>query len=221
MTVLVLGASRGIGFEFARQYRAAGERVIATARDDAGLKRLQSLGAEPLRLDVTDVESASGLGGQLAGEPLGVAIYVAGIMSRGGARQAPAPEDFDRVMHTNVLGAMIAIPQVAPLVAAASGKFVFISSQMGQIGGASSSYSWLYRTSKAALNMAVVAAQADHPGAIMVAMSPGWVATDMGGPSAPLKAQDSVSAMRAAIAGLTRRHQAAFLDYDGQRMKSW
>jgi NAD(P)-dependent dehydrogenase (short-subunit alcohol dehydrogenase family) len=220
-TVLVLGASRGIGLEFVRQYRAAGATVIATARDAAGLRRIEALGAKALKLDVAQPASISGLGRQLAGEKIDVALYVAGVYTRGGATEPPSRDEFDRTMHTNVLGAMQAIPQVAPLVEAAGGRFVFITSQMGQIGTVDSSFGWVYRTSKAALNMAVAAAQPDYPRAIFVAMNPGWVQTDMGGPDAPLKVQDSVSGMRAAIAKLTRREQAAFIDHDGQRFQSW
>jgi len=221
MTILILGASRGIGLEFARQYRAAGERVIATARDDAGLARLRELGAETLKLDVSDAASISALGWQLDGEKITLALYVAGVMSRGGAQQPPARDDFDRVMRTNVWGAMQAIPQVAALVEAAAGKFVFISSAMGHIAEVSSSYSWVYRTSKAALNMAVASAQPDYPQAVFVAMSPGWVQTDMGGSGAPLTVEQSVASMRSAIAGLTRAHQATFLNHDGRPFDGW
>jgi len=220
MNILVLGASRGIGLEFVRQYRAAGDRVIATARDAAGLARIEHLGAEALKLDVTDPASISGLGWQLDGEKLDVALYVAGVYTRGGATEPPARAEFDRAMHTNVLGAMQAIPQVAPLVEAAGGRFVFITSQMGQLSGVDSSFGWVYRASKAALNMAVAAAQPDYPQAILVAMNPGWVQTDMGGSDAPLKVEDSVAGMRRTIAKLTRRDQGAFLDHDGQRL-SW
>ena len=194
--------------------------MIATARDAAGLQRLAELGAKALKLDVTDPASISGLGWQLDGEKLDVALYVAGVYARGGATEPPSREEFDRALHTNVLGAMQAIPQVAPLVEAAGGKFVFITSQMGQIEGVDSSFGWVYRTSKAALNMAVASAQPDYPKAIFVAMNPGWVRTDMGGADAPLKVQDSVAGMRAAIARLTRRERGAFLDHDGRRL-SW
>lgn len=219
--VLVLGASRGIGLEFVRQYREAGERVIATARDDAGLERLRALGAQPLRLDVTSPASIAGLAWQLDGEKLDLAIYVAGVMSRHRADTPPTNVDFDRVMHTNVLGAMQAIPQVAPHVVQARGRFAFISSRMGCIGEVESSYSWTYRVSKAALNMAVASAQHDYPEAVMVALSPGWVRTDMGGEGAPLSVQDSVASMRRTLAGLTPDHRGAFLDHDGRRFASW
>ena len=220
MNILVLGASRGIGLEFVRQYREAGDRVTATARDDAGLQQLQALGATALRLDVADPASISGLGWQLDGERIDVALYVAGVMSRGGATTPPARDEFDHVMRTNVWGAMQAIPLVAPMVEAAGGRFVFISSAMGSIADVDSSYSWVYRASKAALNMAVAAAQPDYPKATFVAMSPGWVQTDMGGSGAPLTPHDSVASMRRAIAALTRAERGAFLNHDGQRLPS-
>jgi NAD(P)-dependent dehydrogenase (short-subunit alcohol dehydrogenase family) len=217
MNILIVGASRGIGLEFVRQYRADWDRVIATARDDAGLKRLEALGAKAVRVDVADAASVSGLGWQLDGEKIDVALYVAGVMSRGGATQPPGQEEFDRVMRANVWGAMQVIPQVAPLVAAARGRFAFISSEMGYIGGVSSSYGWVYRASKAALNMTVASAQADYPEAVMVAMSPGWVQTDMGGAGAPLTVERSVTAMRKTLAGLTPKAKGGFFNYDGRR----
>ena len=220
-TVLVIGASRGIGLEFARQYRDAGARVIATARDAAGLNRLQALGATALKVDVSNSASISGLAWQLDGEKIDVALYVAGVFPTGDAKSPPTQEEFDRTLHTNVLGAMQALPQVAPLVEAARGRFAFITSSMGQVGGVESSYAWTYRVSKAALNMAVASAQHDYPGAILVALSPGWVQTDMGGASAPLTVQESVSSMRRAIAGLGAKHKGAFLDHDGTRFASW
>ena len=220
-TILVIGASRGIGLEFVRQYREEWDRVIATARDDAGLKRIESLGARAIRLDVTDASGLAGLRAQLEGEKLDLALYVAGIYARGDATAAPAPDAFDQVMHTNVLGAMQAIVAIAPLVEAAEGKFAFISSEMGRIGGVESSQGWAYRVSKAALNMAVASAQPDYPKATLVAVNPGWVQTDLGGAGAPLKVDRSVAAMRHTLAGLARRHRGAFLNYDGRRFKTW
>jgi NAD(P)-dependent dehydrogenase (short-subunit alcohol dehydrogenase family) len=127
-------------------------------------------------------------------------------------------------MHTNVLGAMQAIPQVGPLVEAArsgKGAFVFISSAMGRIDGVENSRGWTYRVSKAALNMAVASAQHDYPKAILVTMSPGWVQTDMGGAGAALTVEQSVTSMRKALAALTPQHKGGFLDHDGQPFDSW
>src|SRR3954469_15765296 len=216
MNILVLGASRGIGLEFVTQYRKAGHTVTATARDAEGLQHIEQLGAKPLKLDVTEAASISGLGWQLDGEKIDLALYVAGVMSRGGAKQPPARDEFDAVMRTNVWGAMQAIVQVAPIVAAAQGQFVFISSEMGHIAGVESSYSWVYRASKAALNMAVAAAQPDYPGASFAVLSPGWVQTDMGGENATLTVDGSVDWMRHTIAKLPLRHRhVPFINYDG------
>jgi len=225
-TVLVIGASRGIGLEFVRQYREAGDRVIATARDETGQARLRELGAQPLRVDVADPASISGLAWQLDGEKIDVALYVAGVIERAGATTPPTREAFDALMHVNLLGAMQAIPQVAPLVEASTsaqstGRLAVISSQMAHIAGVPASNAWLYRVSKAALNMAVASARHDYPRAILVALSPGWVQTDMGGASAPVRVEDSVSAMRCTLHGLTPDHNGQFIDLDGQPFKGW
>ncbi len=219
--VLLIGATRGIGLELARQYVAAGDRVLATARDDAGLQRLRALGVEKaLRVDVADPASISGLSWQLDGEAIDLAIYVAGVSSRGHADSPPTQQDFDHVMHTNVLGAMQAIPQVAPLVEAGGGgrggTFAVISSLMGSISAVADSHSWLYRTSKAALNMAVASARNDYPKAAMVLLHPGWVQTDMGGSQAPLTVEQSVSGMRQVLAA--RPASGSFVQYDGARL---
>lgn len=221
-TVLIIGASRGLGLEFARQYVEAGDRVLTTVRDAAGRERLQALGVEKvLTVDVADPPSISGLAWMLDGEKIDTAIYVAGVMDRSNALSPPTREQFDRLMHTNVLGAMQAIPQVAPLVEAAHGRFAFISSDLGRIGGVESSHTWLYRVSKAALNMAVASAQHDYPQATLVALSPGWVQTDMGGEQAPLSAPQSVAAMRATLAQLTPAQRGQFLQRDGTPCASW
>jgi NAD(P)-dependent dehydrogenase (short-subunit alcohol dehydrogenase family) len=220
-TILIIGASRGIGLELARQYVEAGDRVIATARDDAGRERLQALGAQPLTVDVANPASVSGLSWLLDGERLDLALYVAGVIRRPNALTPPTQQDFDAVMHTNVLGAMQAIPQVAPMVADAQGVFAFVSSSMSQIGSVDDSESWLYRTSKAALNMAVASAQHDYPGATLVTIDPGWVQTEMGGGEAPLTVQESVRGMRATLASVTDADKGRLLHHDGRRAAHW
>jgi NAD(P)-dependent dehydrogenase (short-subunit alcohol dehydrogenase family) len=216
---LVIGASRGIGREFAQQLLADGWKTWATARDDASLSELRQAGAEALKLDVTSADSIATLGWQLDGIKFDLAVYVSGVFgSSEGAKTAPSAADFDKVMHTNVLGAMQLIPTVGPMVEAARGKFVFISSGMGSIGDVSSSYGWVYRVSKAALNMAVKSAAADYPNAILVAMSPGWVKTDMGGAGATITPQQSVSGMRKVIAGLSAADSGSFHNHSGEQL---
>ncbi|MDZ7861873.1 SDR family oxidoreductase [Acidovorax sp.] len=220
-TILVIGASRGIGLELVRQYAQAGERVIATARDGAGRERLQALGAQALTVDVANPASVSGLAWLLDGEKIDLALYVAGVIRRPNALTPPTQQDFDAVMHTNVLGAMQAIPQVAPMVADAQGVFAFVSSSMSQIGSVDDSDSWLYRTSKAALNMAVASAQHDYPGATLLTIDPGWVQTEMGGGEAPLTVQESVRGMRTTLAGVTAADKGRLLHHDGRRAAHW
>ncbi len=220
-TVLVIGASRGIGLELVRQYRASGARVIATARDEAGLARLRETGAEPLRLDVADPDSVSGLARQLDGEKLDVALYVAGVMDRASAATPPTREAFDWVMHTNLLGAMQVMPLVLPGVQAAAGVFAVLSSSMSLIGSVPASNAWLYRVSKAALNMALASARFDYPGTRLVALDPGWVQTDMGGGAAPLSVGDSVTGLLAAIASLTEADNGRLIHHDGRRASHW
>lgn len=221
-TVLIMGASRGIGLELARQYMMARHRVLATAHGDAGVQALRELGLEPLRLDVSDAASVQRLAERLAGEKIDIAWHVAGVMcSRRDARHAPSREDFDRVMHTNVLGAMQVIPAVAPLVEAARGRFGFLTSHMGQIGSASASNAWLYRTSKAALNMVVASARHSYPQALFALFHPGWVKTDMGGAQAPMRVTDSVTRLRVTLESASAADNGAFFNEDGARLSGW
>jgi len=220
-TVLVIGASRGIGLELVRQYREAGDRVIATARDDAGLARLQDLGAQALRVDVANPASVSGFSWQLDGEKLDVALYVAGVMDRASATTPPTQQAFDRAMHANVLGLMQVIPQVLPMVEEAGGVFGALSSRMSQIASVQASNAWLYRVSKAALNMAVASARFDYPRARLVALDPGWVQTDMGGASAPVALADSVAGLRAVLASVSPEDNGRLIHFDGQRAGHW
>jgi NAD(P)-dependent dehydrogenase (short-subunit alcohol dehydrogenase family) len=221
-TALILGASRGIGMEFVRQYREDGWRVIATARNENGLAALRELGAEPLKLDVTRIDSVSGLPWQLDGVALDVAVYNAGVNAERTTGLAPvSTEEFDRVFHTNVLGAMHTAPLVLPFVEAAGGTFGFLSSRMGSMALMDSNGSWLYRASKAAVNAVVKATSLEAQRATCVAMHPGWVRTDMGGDNADIDVHTSVAGMRRVFArapGERATHNGGFYNYDGNAL---
>jgi NAD(P)-dependent dehydrogenase (short-subunit alcohol dehydrogenase family) len=215
--VLVVGASRGLGLEFVRQYRADGAAVTATARDDAGLQRLHELGANAVRLDVTDAASAAGLSWAIDGAAFDVAIVNAGVYGPKSdeALQAPSQTDFDHVMHTNVLGPMRVLPQLADALAAGA-RVAVISSRMGSIGLRSSANGGLYRASKAALNSVLKDASIVLDGrAVCVALHPGWVRTDMGGAGADLAPEQSVADLRRTLAALTPADNGRFLNHDG------
>jgi NAD(P)-dependent dehydrogenase (short-subunit alcohol dehydrogenase family) len=215
-TALIIGASRGIGHELARQYRADGWRVIATARKPQDIENLRQLGAEPHELDVTNTEAIAGLGWKLDDEKIDTAWLVAGVY--GPQHDGfPTQEDFDAVMHTNVLAAMRLLPIVAPLVASTRGKLGVLSSQMGSIGGRNGTNGSLYRASKAALNSVLrdTALTFGPQGATCIAFHPGWVQTDMGGADAALPVEDSVRDLRATLARAAAEANGSFLNHDG------
>jgi len=147
-TALIVGASRGIGREFARQYKRAGWRVLATARDDDALEALANLGAETFPLDITEPEEIAALGWKLDGEPLHAAVLVAGVYGpRTEGVDWITSEDFADVMNTNVRGPMQLIPILLPLVEGARGVLAVLSSKMGSISEATGTTGWLYRAS--------------------------------------------------------------------------
>ncbi|MFT7722901.1 MAG: SDR family oxidoreductase [Roseateles sp.] len=219
MNVLIVGASRGLGLEFVRQYRAAGARVTATARSEPGLAALGGLGARPLQLDVADAASVSGLAWQIDGERFDVVVLNAGVFGpRADALQAPTQDDFDAVMRTNVLGPMRVLPQVADALAPGA-RLAIVSSTMGAIGARTSSSGWLYRASKAAVNSVMKDASLALAGrAIVVSLHPGWVRTDMGGADADLDAATSIAGMRTVLAAVQPADSGSFFSHDGRRL---
>ncbi len=219
MNVLIIGASRGLGFEFVRQYRASGARITATARDDDALERLRAHGARALKLDVADAASVSGLAWLIDGERFDVVVINAGVYGpRTQGLETPTLADFDAVMHTNVLGPMRVLPQVAEALAP-DARVGILSSQMGAIAGRGSSTGWLYRASKAAVNSVMKDASLALAGrAIVVSFHPGWVRTDMGGAGADIDAATSIAGMRTVLASVKPADSGGFFNYDGMRL---
>ncbi|WP_025597939.1 SDR family oxidoreductase [Burkholderia sp. WSM2230] len=221
-TVLIVGASRGIGHEFVRQYKESGWRVLATARDGAALDALSQLGAQPYSVDVTEPADIAALGWKLDGEHVDVAIVVSGVYGpRSEGIETITAEDFDHVMHTNVRGPMQLMPILLPLVEETGGVLAVISSRMGSIADASGTSGWLYRVSKAALNDALKLASLEAQRATCVSLHPGWVQTDMGGAQAAVHPTRSVSGMREVLAQAAASREAfngRFYQYDGTQL---
>jgi NAD(P)-dependent dehydrogenase (short-subunit alcohol dehydrogenase family) len=218
-TVLIVGASRGLGHEFARGYCRDGWRVLATARDEASLKALEAMGAKTFPVDTTQPDQIAALGWQLDGEKLDAAIIVSGVYGpRTEHVETVLAVDFDHVMHTNVRGPMQLLPILLPLTDAARGVLAVVSSKMGGIAEMNGTAGWLYRASKAAVNAALKAASLQARGSTCISLHPGWVRTEMGGSSAAIEPAHSISGMRAVIAAAAanpRKFNGSFVQYDG------
>ena len=215
--ILILGASRGLGRALTEAYLGQGHRVIATVRKAEDMTAVQALGAKVLQIDLANPASVSGLAWQLDGECIDLALYVAGVWDGHRAGVPPTQQQFDAVMHSNVLGFMQALPQIAPMVQEAGGVIAAFSSEMSLLATADES-AWLYRVSKAALNMAVASASQQWPGVTLVALDPGWTQTEMGGPNAPVTLAQSAAGLMAVLEKVTPEDSGCLLRYDGERI---
>ncbi|WP_299439587.1 SDR family oxidoreductase [uncultured Rhodospira sp.] len=223
-TVFITGASRGLGLEFVRQYKADGWDVIATCRDPERAPDLNATGAEVFPLDVTDDAALASLGRTLAGRTIDVLINNAGIYplkgSQGSFGDIPADPWMD-CLRTNVVAPWkVAETFVGNLEKADRPVLATISSKMGSIGDAASPGSVVYRSSKAGANMVVkgLAIELGPRGIICIAFHPGWVKTDMGGPHALITPEQSITGLRGLIAAATPADNGRFLAYDGQEV---
>jgi NAD(P)-dependent dehydrogenase (short-subunit alcohol dehydrogenase family) len=216
-TLLITGAGRGIGIEFARQYAEAGWDVIATVRDPAHAEALRALGVHTETLDMRDLAAVEAFPDRLGGAPLDLFIANAGITAARTIDTAAQAQAWSEVHAVNAVAPTLLATRLLPNVAAAGGKMIAISSRMGSIADSSGGYLG-YRASKAALNAAWRTLALDwrsQPVALAM-LHPGWVKTDMGGPNAPLAAQTSVAAMRRLIERLTPADSGAFLGHEGE-----
>ena len=219
-TVLITGAGRGLGFEFAKQYAADGWKVIATVREPAAGAKLSALGkaVEIHIADVTDRAALARLAKDLKGAPVDVLICNAGIY---GPRNQPLGKTdyatWEQVMRINVMAPMATVEALVDNVAASSLKrIVMMSSGLGSIAR-NDGRDPIYRSSKAALNQVAktLSVELKARGVTVVAVSPGWVQTDMGGSAAPLTADVSIAGLRKVIAGLKLQDTGRYVHYDG------
>jgi NAD(P)-dependent dehydrogenase (short-subunit alcohol dehydrogenase family) len=209
--VLVTGANRGIGLEFARQYAADGWSVIATARESS--PELDALGLRIESLDMRDFESVSRFGERL--QSLDLLIANAGTYGPRNPKSAEDAQSWSETFAINTIAPFLLAQSVLPLVEQASGKLIAISTKMGSIADNGSGGFVAYRSSKSALNMAWKSLAVDNPAVPCAVLHPGWVQTRMGGPSAPLSPEGSVAGMRQVIDGLTLAQSGGFFNYDG------
>jgi NAD(P)-dependent dehydrogenase (short-subunit alcohol dehydrogenase family) len=212
-SVLITGANRGIGLEFARQYADHGWNVIATTRQSD--PELDALGVTVRPLDLADADALAAFG---VDRPLDLLIANAGTnhpMNPDGAENA---REWQVMMMVNAIAPYQLGTALLPKMAK-GGKMVAISSGMGSIG--ENGGGWVpYRTSKAALNMAwsCLALEARSRGVACVLLSPGWVKTRMGGAGAEIAPEQSVGDMRSLIEGLGIDDSGRFLRRDGSEL---
>ena len=222
-TLFLTGASRGLGLEFTRQYLAEGWTVHACARDPGtpALRDLADRAGDRLvrhRLDVADFGAIKALAHDLDDVSFDLVINNAGIF--GPEDQSFGTLDTEGWMETFAVNTLAPVKILEALAAhvAAGGVIATVSSQMGSIADNRAGGYYAYRSSKAAVNAAMRSAAADLGGSgkIVVVVHPGWVRTDMGGAAAPLSPEQSVSALRRTLAGLTASDSGRFLNYDGK-----
>ena len=219
--IAIIGASQGIGFEFVRQYAAiADNAIIATCRDADAQKKLSALGTniEVHALDVRDLDGIKRVANEIQGKPLDVLIINAGVYGDDIGVNKDSVDMWMDVFKVNTIApVMLALSLLKNLMAGKEKKLVAITSQMGSIDDNSSGGHIPYRTSKAALNMAWKSLSVDFAkhGIIATVLHPGWVQTRMGGQSAPMDVETSVSNMRGVIDELRPAHSGAFLRYNG------
>jgi NAD(P)-dependent dehydrogenase (short-subunit alcohol dehydrogenase family) len=224
-TVLVTGANRGIGLEFAKQYAAQGWRVHATCRDPGAAAALNGLAGDMTlhRLEVTAADQVRDLTGALAGEPVDLLVNNAGISAN--AKTSLGDMDYalwEEMMRVNVFGPLRVAEALASNVAASQRRIMlFISSRAGSIADNLSGGRYIYRSSKAALNMVVKSLAIDliPKRVICAAVHPGWARTDMGTAAAPVAVADSVAALRTLVERLEPHHNGRFINYDGQELR--
>lgn len=227
-SVVITGANRGLGLEFARQYAHDGWEVIATCRDpDTALDLKALAGAqtrlEILRLDVAEPGAPAQLARALGSRALDLLLNNAGTFNDPHAFAARTPRlpgvdqtAWQQVLRVNTLAPLALAEAVLPHLGRGRRRLIAsISSQIGSITQASADGCYSYRASKAALNagMRTLALELAPQGYTVLLLHPGWVRTRMGGAQAPLAVTASVSGLRAVIASASPTQSGAFYDY--------
>ena len=218
-TVLVTGANRGIGLEFARQYAADGWKVIATIRQPSASGELERLAGDVRveQLEMSDFAAVAGFGDRIDSQSIDVLIANAGTWGPQDVTSAADAEGWIEALRVNAVAPLLLARTLLGNVAAARGKLIAITSRMGSIDDNGSGGYIAYRSSKAALNAAwkSLAIDSARDGVIAAVLHPGWVQTRMGGSSAPLTPEQSVADLRRTIDRLDGRQSGGFFNYDG------
>jgi len=223
-TILITGSNRGIGLELVRQYAAQDWQVLACCRRPDQASELNRLGDEFPKitlhtLDVAQRDQVQELAARLQDRPIDILFNNAGIYGPYDAVFGNTDEArWLECLHTNVIAQMKMMEAFVAQVAASRRKLIAtMSSKMGSMTDNGSGGSYIYRSSKAALNAVMKSAAIDlAPRGVKVAiLHPGWVQTDMGGPNAEITVTESVGRMREILGTVTPENSGTFFDIDG------
>lgn len=227
-SILITGASRGIGLEMAAQFAADGWQVLACCRAPDKAAQLQALrdanpAVEIYALDVTDYGQMAGLARELADRPIDILLSNAGIYgprnSGFGEVEAGA---WRQVLEVNTIAPLMLVQAFVEQVAASSQKLVaIISSKVGSIGDNRGGGGYIYRSSKTAVNQVVKSLSIDLAGRgiSVISLHPGWVKTDMGGANAEISTRQSVAGLKATLQTAGQAQSGRFIDYDGSAIE--
>ena len=230
-SVLITGCSRGLGLALAKQMAAHGWHVLAGVRHLAAAHALQASAREAtpgsieiLSLDVRSDDSVKAAAEEAAVKVRGLDVLVnnAGVFPEEGneSLESLPLECFEEAFAVNVVGVARVTRVFLPLLTrAAHPRVINMSSLAGSVSGKEDSRHYCYSASKAALNMLTrtMAAELRPRGVTVVAVTPGWVKTEMGGPDALLAVEDSARSLAATIDRITHHDAGHFLDRDGQK----
>ncbi|OIQ93313.1 C-factor [mine drainage metagenome] len=223
-SVLIIGASRGLGLGLAAEFVARGWHVVASVRQPAQAEALRALAsANPgqLAIETVDIdrrEQVVALGERLAGRTFDIVFVNAGIMGPKHQRAEEATrEEIGQLFTTNAIAPVALARLFLDRIRPQGGVLAFMSSRLGSVGDNVEGGTELYRASKAALNSltrGLAAELRDRPITVL-SLHPGWVRTDMGGASAPLDVATSTRGLVDVVIGRRGSRRHVFLDYSG------
>jgi NAD(P)-dependent dehydrogenase (short-subunit alcohol dehydrogenase family) len=222
-TALIVGASRGIGRAVAEELLRRSWTVIATVRQREALADLEARNSDALEVELVDMIDWPGVDAlrkRLAGRSLDLLLVNAGIAGKQETRLSRiTPEGFIEVMLVNALAPVRIADGFLDLVTG-DGTVAVVSSGLGSIADNDSGGYEPYRMSKAALDMGLrsIAARDGARRRTFLAICPGWVSSDMGGPSAPLTPRQSARGIADMLAARAGSGGVAFVDHRNREL---